>query len=392
MTRTPMTLDDLIGWNAHLSQAEQEIRRKVGTFVRDSVLPRITDDFEAGRFPSELIPELVKLDLLGMNIQGPGCAGLGQVAYGLACHELEFGDSGLRSFVSVHTSLAMYAIERFGSEEQKNEWLPQMAKGEKIGCFGLTEPDHGSNPAGMTTQARKEGGDWIIEGTKRWVTNGNLADVIIVWAKIGDDASSIRGFIVDTKSTGFEVEKIPYKISMRASDSSQVRFHGVRVPAAGMLPLAEGLKGPLSCLNNARFGVAFGVLGAARFCLEAAIEHSCSRVQFDETLAHKQLIQNQLADMANLLVQGTISALHYGRMKEAATLHATHTSIMKRNNCQVALDIARRCRSILGANGILGDRGVMRHAVNLESTFTYEGTHEMHTLVIGEALTGVRAY
>jgi glutaryl-CoA dehydrogenase len=387
-----MSLDELIGWETHLTAEELDVRLRVGHFVRDSFLPRITEDFEEGRFPSELIPDLAGLGLLGMNIQGPGCAGLGQVAYGLACNELEYGDSGLRSFVSVHTSLAMYAIERFGSADQKSEWLPQMAKGEKIGCFGLTEPDHGSNPAGMTTHARKDGDDWIIEGTKRWVTNGNLADVMVVWVKTGDDAASIRGFIVDMKSPGLDVEKIPYKISMRASDSSQVRFNSVRVPASNILPIAEGLKGPLSCLNNARFGVAFGVLGAARFCLEAAINHSCTRVQFDETLAHKQLIQDQLADMANLLVQGSISALHYGRMKEAGTMRGAHTSIIKRNNCQVALNIARRCRGILGANGILGDRGVLRHAVNLESTYTYEGTHEMHTLVLGEALTGVRAF
>ena len=244
----------------------------------------------------------------------------------------------------------------------------------------------------MTTFARQDGSDWIIEGTKRWVTNGSIADVMIVWVKTGEEPKSIRGFIVDTKSQGLEIEKIPYKISMRASDSTQVRLNKVRVPAGNMLPFAEGLKGPLSCLNNARFGVAFGVLGAARFCLEEAIEYSQTRVQFDVTLAHKQLIQNQLADMANLLVQGSVSALHYGRMKEAGTMRGAHTSIMKRNNCQVALDIARRCRSILGANGILGDRGVLRHAVNLESTYTYEGTHEMHTLVLGEALTGARAF
>jgi glutaryl-CoA dehydrogenase len=244
----------------------------------------------------------------------------------------------------------------------------------------------------MTTFARKDGDDWLINGTKRWVTNGNLADLMIAWVKTGEDAQSIRGFIIDTRSAGLEIQTIPYKISMRASDSSEITFDDVRVPASRMLPLAEGLKGPLSCLNNARFSVGFGVLGAARFCLEKAIEHSRSRKQFGVPLARKQLIQEHLADISTQLVQGTLSALHYGRMKEAGTMKPTHTSLMKRNNCQIALAIARRSRGILGANGILGDRGILRHAVNLESTYTYEGTHEMHTLVLGEALTGERAF
>lgn len=373
-----------------LTEEERMMRDVVRTFVDDRIKPEIADWFEAGEIPArELAKELGDLGVMGMHLEGYGCAGTSAVAYGLACLELEAGDSGLRSLVSVQGSLAMFGIWAWGSEEHKQEWLPRMAAGEAIGCFGLTEADFGSNPSGMITNAKRDGSDWILNGSKMWITNGNVADVAVVWAQTDD---GIRGFVVPTNSPGFTANLIHKKMSLRASVTSELVFQNVRLPESAMLPNVKGLKGPLSCLNEARFGIAFGTLGAARDCLETAIAYSVDRVQFDKPIAGYQLTQKKLADMTLELGKGMLLALHLGRLKDEHLLKPEQVSLGKLNNAREALAIARECRNILGGNGITLEYPIIRHMNNLESVYTYEGTNEMHTLVIGEALTGIAAY
>lgn len=373
-----------------LSEEERMMRDVVRSYVDDRIKPEIADWFETGEIPArELAKELGELGVMGMHLEGYGCAGTSAVAYGLACLELEAGDSGIRSLVSVQGSLAMYAIYAWGSEEQKQEWLPRMAAGEAIGCFGLTEPDFGSNPSGMITNAKRDGSDWILNGSKMWITNGNVADVAVVWAQTDD---GIRGFVVPTNSPGFTANLIHKKMSLRASVTSELVFQNVRLPESAMMPNVKGLKGPLSCLNEARFGIAFGTLGAARDCLETAISYSVDRVQFDKPIAGYQLTQKKLADMALELGKGMLLALHLGRLKDEHLLKPEQVSLGKLNNARESLAIARECRNILGGNGITLEYPIIRHMNNLESVYTYEGTNEMHTLVIGEALTGIAAY
>jgi glutaryl-CoA dehydrogenase len=384
-----LDIEQLIGWDGLLNDDERQVRASVRRFVKDRCMPRIVTDYEAGKFPLELVPELARLGLLGANLEGYGCAGMGALAYGMACHELEACDSGLRSFVSVQTSLAMYAVWKFGSEEQKRKWLPEMAAGRAIGCFGLTEPGHGSDPGGMETRARRDGRDWVLDGRKLWITNAQAADLAIVWARTD---AGVAGFIVERGRGGFAAENIPHKLSMRASVTGGLVLEGVRVPEENRLPEAAGLKAPLACLDNARFGVAWGVLGAARACLEIALQYSKERRQFGVPIAAKQLVQLELADVASEVVKASLLSVHFARLKEAGRLHPAQTSLLKRNNCRIALEAARRCRALLGANGVAGDFHVIRHAQNLESTFTYEGTDQIHTLAIGRALTGEAAF
>ena len=389
MANDTLDIEQFIGWDGLLHDEERQVRQSVRRMVKERFMPRIVSDYESGKFALELVPELAKVGLLGANLEGYGCAGMGAVAYGLACHELETCDSGLRSFVSVQTSLAMYAIHRFGSEAQKERWLPEMAAGRVIGCFGLTEPNHGSDPGGMETHAERDGAQWTISGRKLWITNAQVANIAIVWARTKD---GIRGFIVERDRPGFVAENIAHKLSMRASVTGGLALDGVRVPEENRLPGASGLKAPLSCLDNARFGVAWGVLGAARACLEIALNYAKERQQFGVPIAAKQLIQLELADLASEIVKASLLSLHYGRLKEQGKLHPAQTSLLKRNNCRIALEAARRSRAILGGNGIAGDFHIMRHAANLESTFTYEGTDQIHTLSIGRALTGLQAF
>jgi glutaryl-CoA dehydrogenase len=392
MKNEQLDLDRLIGWSDLLTDDEKTIQKNVRRFVRARCMPRIVADFEHHAFPRELIPELADLGLLGANLEGYGCAGISSVAYGLACHELEACDSGLRSFVSVQTSLAMYAIHAFGSEEQKNKWLPEMASGRAIGCFGLTEPNAGSNPGQMTTRARRDGDDWVLSGEKMWITNAQIADLAVVWAQTTDEASGVMAFIVERGTNGFVATDIPHKLSLRASFTGGLSLDEVRVPDANRLPLVKGMRGPLSCLTSARYGVAFGVLGAGRACLETAIDYARTRVQLGGPIARKQLVQAKLADMANEVVKASLMSVQFGRLKDRGELLPAQVSLLKRNNCRIALDAARSARTILGANGITGEYHVMRHAMNLESTLTYEGTEDVHALVVGEALTGERAY
>ncbi|MFN8172746.1 MAG: acyl-CoA dehydrogenase family protein [Candidatus Nanopelagicales bacterium] len=373
-----------------LSEEERAIRDVVRSYVDAEIKPYVGDWFESGSIPArELAKALGSLGVLGMHLEGYGCQGMSAVAYGLACTELEAGDSGIRSLVSVQGSLAMYAIHAFGSEDHKQEWLPRMAAGEAIGCFGLTEPDFGSNPAGMRTSARRDGDDWVLDGTKMWITNGNVADVAVVWARTD---GGIRGFVVPTDTPGFTANEIHKKLSLRASVTSELVLDGVRLPADAVLPEVASLRGPLSCLNEARFGIAFGTLGAARDCLETAISYSIAREQFDKPIAAYQLTQRKLADMALELGKGMLLALHLGRLKDEHLLRPEQVSLGKLNNARESLAIARECRGILGGNGITLEYPVIRHMNNLESVYTYEGTNEMHTLVIGEALTGIAAY
>jgi glutaryl-CoA dehydrogenase len=384
-------MDDLLRIDDALSEEQRLIRDTVREFVSDRVLPHVGDWFEEGVFPArELGPVLGSLGVLGMHLQGYGCAGLDAVSYGVACRELEAGDSGLRSFVSVQGSLAMFPIWKYGSAEQKEEWLPRMAAGEAIGCFGLTEPDHGSDPANMRTQAKQDpSGDWILNGSKMWITNGSIADVAVVWAQTDD---GIRGFVVPTDTAGFSAPEIHKKMSLRASVTSSLYFDDVRLPASAVLPEVRGLKGPLSCLSEARYGILWGVVGAARACLESALEYSKTRVQFGKPIGGFQLTQEKLAWMYVGLGQSQLTALHLGRLKDAGTLTSRQVSFGKLANVRAALDIARQSRTILGGNGITLEYPVIRHMNNLESVLTYEGTEEIHTLVLGEALTGIPAY
>ncbi|HEU4949002.1 MAG TPA: acyl-CoA dehydrogenase family protein [Kribbella sp.] len=381
---------DLVDVDSLLTEEELDIRSTTRQFADERLRPQLPDWFESGSIPvRELAKELGSLGLLGMHLTGYGCAGLGPVAYGLACLEIEAADSGMRSLVSVQGSLAMYAIWKYGSEEQKNEWLPRMASGEAIGCFGLTEPDFGSNPAGMRTNARRDGDDWVLNGSKMWITNGSVAEVAIVWARTED---GVRGFVVPTSSPGFSAPEITRKMSLRASVTSELVLEDVRLPASAMLPAARGLSGPLGCLNEARFGIVFGAMGAARDCLETAVSYAAERLVFDKPLSAYQLTQAKLADMAVELNKGTLLAVHLGRLKEKGALRPEQVSVGKLNNVREAIAIARECRTILAANGISGEYPVMRHANNLESVLTYEGTSEVHQLVIGQALTGQSAF
>jgi len=390
MARTPQSPFGLFAIDHLLSEEERAIRDVVKEYVDDSIKPFVADWFDEGQIPArELAQQMGSLGLLGMHLEGYGCQGMSAVAYGLACLELEAGDSGIRSLVSVQGSLAMYAIHAFGSEEQKNEWLPKMAAGEAIGCFGLTEADFGSNPAGMRTAAKKDGSDWVLNGSKMWITNGNVADVAVVWARTDE---GIRGFVVPTGTPGFQANEIHKKMSLRASVTSELVLTNVRLPDNAVLPGVVGLRGPLSCLNEARFGIVFGTLGAARDCLETAIAYSIDREQFDKPIAGYQLTQKKLADMALELGKGMLLALHLGRLKDDHLIKPEQVSLGKLNNARESLAIARECRSILGANGITLEYPVIRHMNNLESVLTYEGTNEMHTLVVGEALTGMAAY
>ncbi|WP_283608997.1 acyl-CoA dehydrogenase family protein [Mycolicibacterium poriferae] len=386
----PTAPDVLLRVDGMLDDEERQIRDTVRALVKGRIAPDIAAWYENGELPvRELAAELGELGLLGMHLQGYGCAGTTATAYGLACLELEAGDSGIRSLVSVQCSLAMFALHAFGSEEQKQHWLPEMARGRAIGCFGLTEPDFGSNPAGMRTRASRSGDDWILDGTKMWITNGSVADVAIVWARTDD---GVRGFAVPTDTPGFTAHTIKSKMSLRASVTSELVLDGVRVPDSARLPGATSLRAPLSCLNEARFGIVFGAVGAARDCLETALSYAQSRMQFDRPIGGFQLTQQKLADMTLEYGKALLLALHLGRTKDADGLQPEEVSLGKLNNVREAIAIARTARTILGASGITGEYPVMRHANNLESVLTYEGTSEMHTLMIGQALTGIAAF
>ena len=380
---------DLFAIDELLSDDERLIRDTVRAFVRERALPVIPDHFEAGTFPRELVPGVAELGLLGMHLHGYGCAGTTATAYGVACEELEAGDSGLRSFVSVQGSLAMFPIWSYGSDEQKARWLPEMAAGRAIGCFGLTEPDAGSDPSSMRTSARRDGGDWVINGTKMWITNGSIADIAVVWAMTD---SGVRGFLIERGTRGFTTSDVHNKLSLRASVTSELSFDAVRVPDSSVLPEVSGMRGQLTCLNEARFGIGWGTMGAARACFESALEYSKTRRAFGKPIAAMQLTQQKLANMATAIVQGRLLAHRLGTLKDQGRLHPVQVSITKRANVRTALDIARSARTILGANGITLEYPVARHMANLESVLTYEGTEEVHTLIIGKELTGENAF
>ena len=392
-TRTPTAFDPLdpAGIDDLLSEEERAIRASVRQVCETRIQPHVAGWFEKGRIDDVrgLAADLGELGVLGMHLEGYGCAGMSATAYGLACLELEAVDSGIRSLVSVQGSLAMYAIHRWGSEEHKQEWLPRMAAGRAIGCFGLTEPDAGSDPGSMRTRARRDGTDWVLDGRKMWITNGSVADVAIVWARTDE---GVRGFVVPTDTPGFSAPEIRHKQSLRASVTSELVLDGVRLPASAQLPEAEGLRGPLSCLNEARYGIVWGAMGAARSSFEAALSYSKERVQFGRPIAGFQLTQAKLADMAVEYAKGVLLALHLGRRKDAGTLRPEQVSLGKLNNVREAIEICRTARTVLGANGISLEYPVIRHMNNLESVLTYEGTVEMHTLVLGQALTGQPAF
>ncbi|TWE10070.1 acyl-CoA dehydrogenase family protein [Rudaeicoccus suwonensis] len=383
-------LTNLLGIDGLLQEEERDLQAMVRKFGDDKLRPHLAEWFEAGTVPArDIARELGKLGLLGMHLEGYGCAESSATAYGLACMELEAVDSGVRSLMSVQGSLAMTAIRKFGSEEQKQEWLPRMSAGQAIGCFGLTEPDFGSDPGGMRTRARRDGDDWVINGSKMWITSGPVADVAVIWAQTDE---KIRGFVVPTETPGFEATEVERKLSLRASITGALAFTDMRLPKDAVLPEVSGLRGPLSCLSEARFGIVFGAMGAARDCLEATLEYAESRRVFDKSLAAYQLTQAKLADMAVELAKGMLLALHLGRLKDSTGVTNEQVSLGKLNNCREAIKIARTCRTIMAANGITLDYPVLRHANNLESVMTYEGTSEVHQLIIGQALTGESSF
>ena len=384
---------DYLDLDAELSSEERMTRDTVRRFVDEQVLPVIEGAYLEGRFPEDLIPGLAGLGVLGANLpEEYECAGMNNVAYGLIMQELERGDSGIRSFVSVQGALVMYPIFTFGSEEQKRRWLPAMAKGDAIGCFGLTESDYGSNPAGMATRAEKDGEGWVLNGSKMWITNGSLADVAVVWARTDDGADSIRGFLVENGTEGFEAKAMHGKHSLRASDTSELVLNEVRLPADALLPGSEGLKSPLLCLNQARYGIAWGAVGAAMACYEEALRYSGERIQFDQPIASFQLVQERLVEMLEGLTLGQLLAHRLGRLKDEGRLKHTQVSLAKRHNVMMAREVAAAARWTLGANGVHSEYQVMRHMCNIESVFTYEGTHDIHTLVIGQDITGIPAF
>ena len=380
---------DLYDVRAELTEEESMVQDSVARLVDEKVLPIIQDAFETHTFPKELVPEVAAIGLLGSSLDGYDCAGLNAICYGLICQELERGDSGIRSFVSVQSSLVMFPIHAYGSEEQKRRWLPAMARGEAIGCFGLTEPQGGSDPSNMKTYAKRDGDDWVINGSKMWITNGNIADAAVVWAMTEE---GVRGFIVKTDSPGFTAQKIENKFSLRASNTSALFFDNVRVPDANMLPGVVGLKGPLSCLTQARYGITWGVIGAAQACLNEALNYAHERIIFNNPLTHTQSIQQRLADMSRRITTAQLLSLQLGRLKDQGRMTPTHVSVAKWNNCRAAIDIARDARDILGGYGISAEYVPIRHMLNLESVITYEGTETVHQLIVGKELTGVNAF
>jgi len=388
------SLEQLSALEQALTEEERLVRQAVRRFVAERYLPHAGKWYENEEFPRQLIPEMAELGLLGANLTGYGCAGMSSVSYGLVLEELEYGDSGLRSFVSVQGSLAMYAIHAFGDEAQRQRYLPDMASGKSVGCFGLTEPDSGSDPGSMKTRARRDGSDYVLSGSKMWITNAPFADIAVVWAKVDDgEAESIRGFIVERTMRGFHTPRTHGKMSLRSSETGEIVLDECRVPADNVLMGRQGLGAPLSCLNQARFGIAWGAIGAAKACFSCALDYAKTRIQFGKPIAQKQLIQLELCDMASEIIKAEHLALHYGRLKDKEKrLDPAMVSLCKRNNVHMALAVARRSRAILGANGILLEYPVIRHMLNLESVYTYEGTHEIHSLVLGKALTGLDAF
>ncbi len=384
---------DFLHLDSSFSEDELLVRRTARDFVEDNIIPIIEQCFRTERFPRELVPTMGELGFFGANLEGYGCAGMSNVEYGLVMQELERGDSGLRSFVSVQSALVMYPIYTFGSDEQKNTWLPALATGEKLGCFGLTEPGFGSNPGGMTTTARKSGDEYILNGEKMWITSGNIADVAVIWAKVEDEDNCVRGFLVETNRPGFSAFEVHGKWSLRASITSGLSLQDVHVPGANLLPGSGGLKSPLMCLNQARYGISWGAIGAAMSCYDTALQYAKARKQFHgEPIASHQLIQEKLVWMASEISKAQLLSLQVGRLKDAGTVGHQHISMAKRNNVWMALETARMARDILGANGITDDYPIMRHMMNLESVKTYEGTHDIHALILGQHLTGIAAY
>ena len=380
---------DLFDISSVLTEEEQLVQDNVGRFVNDKVLPIIQECFEKHRFPAELVPEIAALGILGSSIEGYGCAGMNAISFGLICKELERGDSGLRSFASVQSSLVMFPIFEYGSDEQKDHWLPKLAKAEAIGCFGLTESQGGSDPMNMKTHAKQDGDDWIINGSKMWITNGSIADLALIWAMTED---GIKGFLIETESKGFTAHKIENKFSLRASVTSELFFDNIRIPKENVLPGSVGLKGPLSCLTQARYGIAWGVTGAAEACLQQLLDYVDSRVLFDRSLSENQAIQIRLADMQRRLVAASLIALRLGQLKDEGKMNPTQVSVAKWNNTRMALDVARDCRDMLGASGISAEYVPIRHMLNLESVITYEGTETIHQLAVGRHLTGKNAF
>ena len=384
---------DFLHLDSGFSEDELLVRRTARDFVEDNIVPIIEDCFREGRFPRELVPLMGELGFFGANLEGYGCAGMSNVEYGLVTQELERGDSGLRSFVSVQSALVMYPIYTFGTEEQKNTWLPALASGEKLGCFGLTEPGFGSNPGGMTTTARKAGDEYILNGEKMWITSGSIADVAIIWAKVENEDNKVRGFLVETDRPGFSAKDVHGKWSLRASVTSGLVLQDVHVPAGNLLPLTGGLKSPLMCLNQARYGISWGAIGAAMSCYDTALQYAKTRKQFHgQPIASHQLIQEKLVWMASEISKAQLLSLHVGRLKDAGKVGHQHISMAKRNNVWMALETARMARDVLGANGITEDYPIMRHMMNLVSVKTYEGTHDIHALGLGQHLTGIAAY
>jgi glutaryl-CoA dehydrogenase len=384
---------DFIGFDSLLSDDERMVRDTARHFIEDNLIPIIEECNREGRFPRELIKPMAEMGFFGANLHGYGCAGMSNVEYGLVTQEMERGDSGIRSFVSVQSALVMYPIYTFGSDEQKNEWLPALAKGEKLGCFGLTEPDFGSNPGGMRTRARRSGTNYILNGEKMWITSGSIADVAVIWAKVEDEENRVRGFLVPTKTPGFRAYDVHGKWSLRASVTSGLSLQDVRLPASALLPGSGGLKSPLMCLNQARYGISWGALGAAMSCYDTALQYSLMRKQFrDQPIASHQMVQEKLAWMITEITKGQLLSLQVGRLKDTGKVSHEHISMAKRNNVAIALECARMARDVLGANGISDDYPVMRHMMNLESVKTYEGTQDIHTLIIGQAITGIAAF